>query len=221
MALALAVAVTNRGERRSSAAISRAVLHAELQRLDRELARYAEAIAETGPVASLLTSITLREQRRNAIQAELATLPSNAPAEDVDLREMKARIRARVEKWRSLAREHVTEGRRLLRSSDRAHTGRAAASHPPAEWSISRASRPEEGLGELGLSLYQRGLWRRRWSCRNPRAGPLDGRGNDAMARALDEADHGDVVVLRYLTRLALGHAPQVQHHNATPVTTL
>ena len=38
------------------------------------------------------------------------------------------------------------------------------------------------------------------------------------MARAPAEADHGDVVVLRDLTRRALGHASQVEHHNASAV---
>ena len=38
------------------------------------------------------------------------------------------------------------------------------------------------------------------------------------MARASDEADHGDVVVLRDLTGLALGDARQVEHHHASAV---
>jgi len=46
----------------------------------------------------------------------------------------------------------------------------------------------------------------------------VDGRGNDPMARAPDETHHGDVVVLRDLTDLALGHARQVEHHDASAV---
>jgi hypothetical protein len=60
--------------------------------------------------------------------------------------------------------------------------------------------------------------WRPRWRCRNPRAGPLDGRRNDPMARAPDEADDGDVVALRDLTDLALGDACHVEHHDASAV---
>jgi len=46
----------------------------------------------------------------------------------------------------------------------------------------------------------------------------MDGRGNDPMARAPDEADHGDVVVLRDLTNLALVDARQVEHQDASAV---
>jgi hypothetical protein len=46
----------------------------------------------------------------------------------------------------------------------------------------------------------------------------LEGRGNDPMARAPDEADHGDIVVLRDLTDFTLGYARQVEHHDAFAV---
>jgi hypothetical protein len=38
------------------------------------------------------------------------------------------------------------------------------------------------------------------------------------MARAPDEADHGNVVVLRNLTDFTLGDARQVEHHDASVV---
>jgi hypothetical protein len=46
----------------------------------------------------------------------------------------------------------------------------------------------------------------------------LEGRGNDPIARAPDEADHGDVVILRDLTDFALWDAHQVEHHDASAV---
>src|SRR5438445_4497534 len=46
------------------------MLKSELVRLEAELARYAEAIADVGPLEAVLQAVKAREQRRNAIRTE-------------------------------------------------------------------------------------------------------------------------------------------------------
>ena len=61
-----------------------ATLKNEISRLEAELARYAEAIANVGPLATILQAVKVREQRRDAIRTELKTLatPRSAEARD-------------------------------------------------------------------------------------------------------------------------------------------
>jgi len=52
-------------------------LKAELARLEGELTRYADAIADAGPLATILQAAKVREQRRDAIRAELPAEEGN------------------------------------------------------------------------------------------------------------------------------------------------
>jgi len=58
-----------------------ATLKNEISRLEAELARYAEAIANVGPLATILQAVKVREQRRDAIRTELKTLATPRSAE--------------------------------------------------------------------------------------------------------------------------------------------
>lgn len=56
-------------------------LKSDLARLDAELGRYAEAIANAGPLEAILQAVRVREQRRDAIRTELKTLATPRRAE--------------------------------------------------------------------------------------------------------------------------------------------
>jgi hypothetical protein len=56
-------------------------LRVELGRVDVELARYADAIADAGPLDTIVQAIKIREERRQAIRAELRTLAPAKPGE--------------------------------------------------------------------------------------------------------------------------------------------
>ena len=75
----------------SASVTNRDHLHTELQRLDVELKRYAEAIADAGPLASVLTAIKVREQRRDAIRAELAARVTPGRTAKIDRRAVRRR----------------------------------------------------------------------------------------------------------------------------------
>jgi len=88
----------------------------ELGRLDVELARYAEAIAEGGPLDTILQAVKAREQRRDAIRREMKTLASQQGFQPQDASEIRATLVEYLEDWRSMARQGVTEARTLLRA---------------------------------------------------------------------------------------------------------
>ena len=87
----------------------------ELTRIEGELSRYAEAIADAGPLATILQAIKVREQRRDAIRTELRTVaPSRAASRATA--EIRAELMGYLENWRAMARQSVAEARRLLRA---------------------------------------------------------------------------------------------------------
>lgn len=97
-------------------AARRVALTAELATVQSELGRYAEAIASAGPVPALLTAIHTREQRREALERELAGLEGLARLSDVDearlVEDLEAHLRMH---WRGLLTKHVSVTRQLLR----------------------------------------------------------------------------------------------------------
>src|SRR5207237_3677074 len=58
----------------TASATRRDALSDELARLEAELARYAEAIAEAGPLDAIVNAIRVREGRRDALRRELKAL---------------------------------------------------------------------------------------------------------------------------------------------------
>jgi len=88
----------------------------ELARLDVELSRYAEAIADAGPLATILQAVKAREQRRDAIRSELKTLATPRRAGTRATSEIRAELVEYLDNWRDMARQSVAEARRLLRA---------------------------------------------------------------------------------------------------------
>jgi hypothetical protein len=88
----------------------------ELARLEAELSRYAEAIADAGPLATILQAVKVREQRRDAIRSELKTLATPRRAGTRDTCEIRAELVEYLENWRAMARQGVAEARGLLRA---------------------------------------------------------------------------------------------------------
>jgi len=91
-------------------------LKAELTRLVGELRRYAEAIADAGPLATILQAVKVREQRRDAIRTELKTLGTSGRIKVRDTSEIRAELMEYLQNWRDVARQGVAEARRLLRA---------------------------------------------------------------------------------------------------------
>lgn len=97
-------------------AARRVALTAELATVQSELGRYAEAIASAGPVPALLTAIHTREQRREALERELASLEGLARLSDVDEARLVEDLEAHLlMHWRGLLTKHVSVTRQLLR----------------------------------------------------------------------------------------------------------
>jgi hypothetical protein len=91
-----------------------ATLRDELQRVDQEIARLAEAIATGGQLAPLLSALQTRQARREEIAASLAARPNE---HRIDRRAIEAAVREHLTRWRTLlgAPATVAEARQLLR----------------------------------------------------------------------------------------------------------
>jgi hypothetical protein len=88
---------------------------AELQTLDRELARLAEAIAAGGQLSSLLGLLKSRQQRRDELAA-VVTRASSFGVAAVNRKVVEGKVRERLETWRSrLLGKNVQDARQWLR----------------------------------------------------------------------------------------------------------
>ena len=88
----------------------------ELGRLEAELTRYAEAIADAGPLATILQAVKGREQRRDAIRSELKTLATPRRPQPCNTSRIQAELEEYLENWRAMARKGVAEARGILRA---------------------------------------------------------------------------------------------------------
>src|SRR3989441_5431363 len=100
----------------TTGAVRTDTLKNELARLEAELSRYAEAIADAGPLATILQAVKVREQRRDAIRTELKTLATPRQAGTRATSDIRAELVEYLENWRDMARQGVAEARRLLRA---------------------------------------------------------------------------------------------------------
>jgi len=91
-------------------------LKTELARLEGELIRYADAIADAGPLATILQAVKVREQRRDALRAELKTLATPGRTTARDASKIRAELTEYLQNWRDMACQGVAEARRLLRA---------------------------------------------------------------------------------------------------------
>jgi hypothetical protein len=89
-------------------------LRAELIRIEAELVRYAEAIADAGPLETIVAAIKVREHRRDSIRAEMKALVPQKSRE-FDAGGIRATLREYLNDWTTVARAGVAESRRLLR----------------------------------------------------------------------------------------------------------
>jgi hypothetical protein len=88
-------------------------LQAERRRLDAELRRYAEAIAVSGPLASLLEAISTRERRRVELDEQMQRA-SRRPAPERGPDELRAALLARLDEWQALLSRHPERARETV-----------------------------------------------------------------------------------------------------------
>ncbi len=112
-AITLAVDQFRQGEDDREA--KRKALTQELKSVGDELTRLSNAIAAGAEVSSLLDAIKQREQRRTALQDELATLIANEPIVQVDLPQIQGELHKRLDDWRGLLTRHIAQARQILR----------------------------------------------------------------------------------------------------------
>ena len=89
-------------------------LRGELQAIEREIARLAEAIAVGGELAPILDALKVRQARRDELAAALYAREA-VDGRRFDRKAIEQRVLMHVEKWRALLTRHVRDGRQLLR----------------------------------------------------------------------------------------------------------
>jgi site-specific DNA recombinase len=93
-----------------------ATLRRELRQIERELARYAEAIARGANFPAVLEAMRARERRRAALEDELAEGAAlEQTAAVVDDVALTAELRARCAEWRALLTENPAQAQPILR----------------------------------------------------------------------------------------------------------
>jgi hypothetical protein len=105
-----------RAEQPAAGATRVDTLKTELTRLEGELKRYTEAIADAGPLSTILHAVKIREQRRDAIRTELKTLGTPGRVKMRDTSDIRAELLEYLQNWRDMARQGVADARRLLRA---------------------------------------------------------------------------------------------------------
>jgi site-specific DNA recombinase len=93
----------------------RAALEAERAKLDQEITRLTEAIAEGGDLNPLLAAMKVRDQRRTAVLSELATLDRVAAMGTAELGQLQDILMAQLADWQGLLRATPIQGRQILR----------------------------------------------------------------------------------------------------------
>jgi site-specific DNA recombinase len=91
----------------------RSELESERRRLEAELRRYAEAIAASGPLPSLLEALRTRERRRAELEAQLRR-PSGATGHQRTPEELRATLLAKLAAWRVLLERHPDRARETV-----------------------------------------------------------------------------------------------------------
>jgi site-specific DNA recombinase len=93
-----------------------AALRRELRQVERELARYAEAIARGANFPAVLEAMSARERRRAALEDELAEGAAlEHTAAVVDDVALTPELRARCAEWRALLAENPAQAQPILR----------------------------------------------------------------------------------------------------------
>jgi hypothetical protein len=103
-----------RAEGRKGSAGRRRDIATTLQRLEKELGRYAGAIAASGPVPELLQALQTRDRRRRELQAEFERLDRAAVPERGEQGDLRALLTARMEDWRGVLQRHPERARETV-----------------------------------------------------------------------------------------------------------
>ena len=85
----------------TGSAARRQDLRTELARIEPELARYADAIADAGPLDTILQAIKVREERRDTIRQELRVFALQRPGEP-DAKEIRQTLAGYLADWTAL-----------------------------------------------------------------------------------------------------------------------
>jgi site-specific DNA recombinase len=93
----------------------RRALEDELVDLERELARYARAVADVGPLASLLAEVQQREVRREHLTAQLQLVASAVTLAALDPAHVRRNLRERLTDWQGLLGRETAAARQILR----------------------------------------------------------------------------------------------------------
>ena len=93
-----------------------AALATELAQLQRELARLSAAIAAGASLSSVLEAIRARENRREALTIELATLEQRGRIALEQLADVEPQARSRLEDWRAMLSDETAQARQMLRT---------------------------------------------------------------------------------------------------------
>jgi Recombinase zinc beta ribbon domain len=102
---ALDIALRNLEHPATASAERTDTLKNEIARLEAELSRYAEAIADAGPLTTILQAVKVREQRREAIRRELKTIATPRAVRTRDASEIRVELVQYLENWRDMARQ--------------------------------------------------------------------------------------------------------------------
>ena len=93
----------------------RQALEGELVELEQEIARYARAVADVGPLASLLTELRQREGRRDHLAGQLRAVESAASVTALDPAHVRRELHERLTDWQGLLGRETPEARQILR----------------------------------------------------------------------------------------------------------
>ncbi len=91
-------------------------LQADVQGVEKELARLTEALAAGGQLMTVVAAIQDREQRHQALQEQLAGLDRVREFTVADGRRIERELRVRLANWRDLLRGQVQEARQIVRA---------------------------------------------------------------------------------------------------------
>ncbi len=93
----------------------RKALIAEVETIDAELARLADAIAAGGNLPALLDAVRERERQKQRLSRSLDDLTGMRQIGQVDQRRLEKDLRARLANWQGLLQQHVPQARQILK----------------------------------------------------------------------------------------------------------
>jgi DNA invertase Pin-like site-specific DNA recombinase len=90
-------------------------LDKRLTTVERELSRFATAIAAGAELETLIVALKQREAERDRLRREIAALDRAGKAAQLDPKRVERELRAKLTEWRSLLRRHIPQARQVLK----------------------------------------------------------------------------------------------------------